>query len=56
MCAFTYITGQFEGGGEAIQIRSELINGVERWVLRSKRGGASDYIAAKARCYAASQL
>jgi hypothetical protein len=52
MCALTQIQGGFFGGGESVQIRNEVIDGVERWVLRTKKGGASDHVSAKARCYA----
>lgn len=52
MCALTQIQGGFFGGGEAVQIRNEVVNGVERWVLRTKKGAASDLVSAKARCYA----
>lgn len=51
MCAFTRIEGKFAGGGEWVQIRPEMIDGVERWVLRTGRGGGSDYVRAGARCF-----
>jgi hypothetical protein len=55
MCAFTLIQGEFEGGGEWIQMRPEVVDGVERWVLRTQRAGGSDYVRAEARCFARDQ-
>lgn len=52
MCALTQIQGGFFGGGESVQIRNEVVDGYERWVLRTKKGAASDHVSAKARCYA----
>ncbi|HEX2871777.1 MAG TPA: hypothetical protein VHP33_10980 [Polyangiaceae bacterium] len=52
MCALTQIQGGFFGGDESVQIRNEVVNGAERWVLRTKRGAASDHVSAKARCFA----
>ena len=55
MCAFTRIQGEFSGAGEYAQIRAELVAGVERWVLRAKKGADSHYLRAHARCFARDQ-
>jgi hypothetical protein len=55
LCAFTLIQGEFEGGGEWIQMRPEVVDGVERWVLRTQRAGGSNYVRAEARCFARDQ-
>jgi hypothetical protein len=56
MCAFTSIQGGFRGNGEVAQIRSELVGGVEHWVLRTSQGANNREIGAGARCFARFQL
>jgi len=55
MCAFTRIQGKFAGGGEWVQIRPEIVNGEERWVLRASRAAGSNYVHARARCFSREQ-
>ena len=52
MCGLTRIQGEFMGGGESIAIRLEN----NRWVLKTRQGGGSEYMRAHARCFARNQL
>jgi hypothetical protein len=55
ICAFTYIRGKFQGGGEYVQIRSELVNGMSHWVLRAGQGDTAFSVGVGARCFARDQ-
>jgi hypothetical protein len=52
ICYFTKITGKFRGGGESAHLfRANDAAGVERWHLRTTKGGASNFVRADARCF-----
>ena len=52
MCALTEVTGKFFGGGESVRIRAAG----SVWVMMTAKGAGSNFVAAKARCFARNQL
>lgn len=51
ICYFTKIMGEFRGGGEAAHLFRRTEGGIPRWILATRKGGASDFVRAEARCF-----